>query len=305
MNFTNMKLSQVSLFEVLRKDAHIDSGRLENFSATRSLQCRHGLSLLECSISVLLVGVLLVSALQTLGAAKRRESDTVRLISGRQLACDLMNEILLQSYEEPLTAVAFGPEPDEGGGNRSLYDDVDDYHSLSESPPKDRSGNTITGFEGWTQTVVVQWADPTTWNETSGINTGLKRISIAVLYDGKKVDSTVGYRSEAWSDSVPSPYDATGNHPPVALASSNILVAQVGQTINFSAEGSSDPDGDFLSYVWNFGDGSTGSGLNITKSYNQSGSFACTLTVYDGQGSLATATLVLEISLSQTSLPAK
>lgn len=44
---------------------------------------------------------------------------------------------------------------------------------------------------------------------------------------------------------------ADANHPPVAkLAHSNRLSAKPGDTIKLSAEGSSDPDGDALSYEW-------------------------------------------------------
>ncbi|MBL9190664.1 MAG: DUF1593 domain-containing protein [Opitutaceae bacterium] len=46
------------------------------------------------------------------------------------------------------------------------------------------------------------------------------------------------------------PY-ANANHPPVArVASGNTLTAKPGQRVDFSAEGSTDPDGDALSYLW-------------------------------------------------------
>jgi hypothetical protein len=46
---------------------------------------------------------------------------------------------------------------------------------------------------------------------------------------------------------------AGANHPPVAkLAHGNHLVAKPGETIKLSAEGSSDPDGNTLSYQWTY-----------------------------------------------------
>jgi PKD repeat protein len=41
-------------------------------------------------------------------------------------------------------------------------------------------------------------------------------------------------------------------------------------TCNFNASGSSD-DGSIVSYAWNFGDGSTGSGVTAAKTYASSG----------------------------------
>ncbi len=263
--------------------------------------CRLGFSLLECSVSVILVSILMVASLNTLAAAKRREIDTVQRISGQQLACDLMNEILLQDYDEPNTEVAsaFGLEPGESGVNRSLYDDVDDYAGFSSSPPKDRGGNTIAGFNGWTRSVIVQWADPTTGGSTPATSTGLKKITITASFGNKSIATIVGYRSISWNDSVPSPADATGNHPPVAVAvvtSNGGLNRGVGQNMTFDATTSSDPDGDTLSYVWNFGDGTTGTGKTVVHAYSAARNYTCTLTVYDGNGGMATASLTPVIS---------
>ena len=61
-----------------------------------------------------------------------------------------------------------------------------------------------------------------------------------------------------------------------------------GDEITFNAAGSSDPDGDLLTFTWNFGDGNTGSGLTTTHSYVQDGEYSVRLTVSDG--SLETTT---------------
>ena len=61
-----------------------------------------------------------------------------------------------------------------------------------------------------------------------------------------------------------------------------------GDEITFNAAGSSDPDGDSLTFTWNFGDGNTGSGLTTTHSYVQDGEYTVRLSVSDG--SLETTT---------------
>ena len=53
-------------------------------------------------------------------------------------------------------------------------------------------------------------------------------------------------------------------------------------TVRFDGGGSTDPDGDLpLTYVWDFGDGNTGSGVGPTHTYAADGVYAVTLTVRD------------------------
>jgi PKD repeat protein len=58
----------------------------------------------------------------------------------------------------------------------------------------------------------------------------------------------------------------------------------VGEIITFDGTGSSDTDGDIVSWQWNFGDDHTGSGETTTHSYSSSGTYTVTLTVTDNNG---------------------
>lgn len=256
---------------------------------------RSGFTLLESVIAVMLVGLLMVAALQSVGAMKRRETHSLEQFRGQQLAAALMNEILLQAYAEPVTAAVFGPESGEAG-NRSLFDDVDDYAGWSATPPKDRSGQAVAGFTGWTHSVAVQWVNPTTLAATTASNTGLKKLTVTVSKGDKTIATATGYRSIGWVDTIPTPDQATSNHPPVAVATLPNSNRGVGQSIAFSGGTSSDPDGDYLSYVWNFGNGNTSTGSSTSTIYNAVGTYAATLTVYDGKGGVASASLSVVIT---------
>jgi DNA/RNA endonuclease G (NUC1) len=60
--------------------------------------------------------------------------------------------------------------------------------------------------------------------------------------------------------------------------------------LSFDASASSDVDGDALSYAWNFGDGSTASGVKTSHAYSHAGTYTVTLTVTDGKGGTAQLT---------------
>jgi glucose/arabinose dehydrogenase len=52
----------------------------------------------------------------------------------------------------------------------------------------------------------------------------------------------------------------------------------------FTAENSTDPDGDSLSYVWNFGDGQTAEGMLVNHTYQTEGAYTVNLEVTDTFG---------------------
>lgn len=60
--------------------------------------------------------------------------------------------------------------------------------------------------------------------------------------------------------------------------------------INASGSTSSDADGTIASYAWDFGDGSSASGVTATHSYANPGEYKVKLTVTDDQGATGSAT---------------
>jgi fibro-slime domain-containing protein len=71
--------------------------------------------------------------------------------------------------------------------------------------------------------------------------------------------------------------------PPVANAGQDCTVS-VNDQVVFSAESSYDPDGTIVQYKWNFGDGISGNGSQITHSYMNSGTYKVILEVIDNDG---------------------
>ena len=74
------------------------------------------------------------------------------------------------------------------------------------------------------------------------------------------------------------------NQSPTATFSMNPSPGFVNQVINFDGSGSSDPDGNIVSYSWTFGDGGAGTGATPTHSYSSIGTYSVQLTVTDDDG---------------------
>jgi PKD repeat protein len=85
------------------------------------------------------------------------------------------------------------------------------------------------------------------------------------------------------------------NGVPTADAGPNQATAPSG-TVVFDASGSSDPDGDGLSYDWSFENGSTATGVSPTRTYESEGRYNVTLTVTDENGATDTDSSVVTVS---------
>jgi len=86
--------------------------------------------------------------------------------------------------------------------------------------------------------------------------------------------------------------------PTARIASpSSGATAQSLTPIAFSAEGSSDPEtaASGLAYFWIFGDGQVASGLSVSHPFQRAGAFTVILTVSDGEGGAASATVPVVI----------
>lgn len=86
------------------------------------------------------------------------------------------------------------------------------------------------------------------------------------------------------------------NQPPTADAGGPYSGVEGSPTaLSLSA---SDPDGDALSYTWDFGDGTTGSGATLPTghTYDDNGSYTITMTADDGNGTTASSTATATIT---------
>jgi PKD repeat protein len=89
------------------------------------------------------------------------------------------------------------------------------------------------------------------------------------------------------------------NEAPIAVASADITSGKAPLSVQFTSTGSSDPDGDVITYSWDFGDGGGGSAdSNPTHTYYDPGNYLVNLTVTDEGGLTSTASLDIKVRRS-------
>lgn len=155
-----------------------------------------GLTLLEVTVSTLIVGCLMVASLQSVGNMSRTTVTTNQVHDGQSLAQDLLREILAQSYSDPADATATTWKAESGETNRAAFDDIDDYDDWSESPVTDAAGNALAGYSGWSRTVIVRKLNTSDFSARSdtSTDTGLRSVIVTATSPAGKTTTLSVYR---------------------------------------------------------------------------------------------------------------
>ncbi|HHJ3201300.1 TPA: collagenase [Vibrio parahaemolyticus] len=94
---------------------------------------------------------------------------------------------------------------------------------------------------------------------------------------------------EQWQQSL-----VSGGAPNAVITANN--EGKVGESITFSSENSTDTDGQIVSVLWDFGDGTASTQTQPTHQYGSEGQYTVSLTVTDNDGLTATATHDVTVS---------
>lgn len=129
-----------------------------------------GYSLIELIITIVVSSIVLVAIYSIFSKNQLNSIYPIYQVKAAELGQSYLEEISLKRFDEnspignsrpcnqallfPCSSIA----SEEGISNRALFDDVDDYDGLSDSPAQDALGNNRSGFEGFTVNVSVSYA---------------------------------------------------------------------------------------------------------------------------------------------------
>lgn len=105
------------------------------------------------------------------------------------------------------------------------------------------------------------------------------------------LDVEAGPDGAIWMTTTSAIYRFWGSvKPPVASFTADPNPVLLGNPVEFNASASHDPDGTIVSYTWDFGDGTVGTGETVPHVYGEVGTYTVTLTVTDNESYSHSAT---------------
>lgn len=88
----------------------------------------------------------------------------------------------------------------------------------------------------------------------------------------------------------------TSSVPPTAAVTASTTTGTAPLTVAFSAVNSTDADGTIVGYAWNFGNGTTASGVTANCTYSSAGTYVATVSVTDNDGLTNSAGVTIQVA---------
>ncbi len=173
---------------------------------------RRGFTLIEATVSIVIVGVMFASALSMAGASKMTRHRRALSDRAHVLADALLAEVMALPYEDPDEATsALGQDasdvsvynakvagdPEGHTVRRDWCDDIDDLNGWNQQPPVNYDGSAIAEAAGWQRKISVDWVKTDNLNAKSNVETGIKCIKVTVCYQDTFEITMVALRSRA------------------------------------------------------------------------------------------------------------
>jgi MSHA pilin protein MshD len=149
---------------------------------TVRLSCQEGVTLIELILSMVIISIALVGMFSVINLTVGHSADPVVNFQAIAIAESYMDEILLQSYNDPNGTST--------GETRASFDDVSDYNGLNDVGVHNQQGALISNLSRYTVAVVV--SAPVAL--TGGVSA--KEVTITVSGQGLPGLSLVGYKTD-------------------------------------------------------------------------------------------------------------
>ena len=161
----------------------------------KNIRCRDGFTLIEVLISIMLVGLAIVSLISANGAFTQANGAGVELSTAEFLIEQIRELSTVLEVIDPNTGMAtFGPETSE---TLADYDDLDDFHGAVFSPPISADRNSLTDLSVYSQQITVENVNASDFEQVVGNHTSFfVRVSVKVFMNTKEICSTSWLRSQ-------------------------------------------------------------------------------------------------------------
>jgi prepilin-type N-terminal cleavage/methylation domain-containing protein len=184
-----------------------------------------------------------------------------------------------------------------------------DYVDVTAVDTSNKAPESVTSVSGATVRGIVvpytvrRWV---TWTDLAGGSTHkIKRLELRVEWS----ESNEASRSLTLTSVLyPGGKGSAGvnNDPTANFTVSPGTSVSAGASVSFDASTSSDPDGDALTYAWNFGDGTTvsaGAIATTTHTFAAAGTYTVVLTITDARSGTGTKSTTMTVAAATNSAP--
>jgi prepilin-type N-terminal cleavage/methylation domain-containing protein len=170
------------------------SGRL---ALGRQCGQRKGLTLAEVVISLMILAVAVTAGVQALGSFSVGGMAWQDRSTAIELANALMAEIDSLPFADPAGSSTIGLESGETPGDRSTFDDIDDYDGWDACPPKDKTNAEMSAYGGFRQQVSVAFDNSLSTATGVAFAAGnFKKITVTISKDDKVLAKLVTVRAQ-------------------------------------------------------------------------------------------------------------
>ncbi len=152
-----------------------------------------GVTLVELVISIVIISIAMVAVLNSFSVSIGQTADPLWRNKSLKLAQLYLDEILAKNYDHntPVGGVPEVSSPScsglgpESGESRATFNDVDDYHGTTDSPPLSLIGSLDASYNAYSVSVTVE-CDGNTVGAAGGTpDNHAKKISVAVTPPGE------------------------------------------------------------------------------------------------------------------------
>jgi len=151
------------------------------------VRAQRGVNLIELLISIVIISIACTGVLLVFAQTVRYSADPMVQTQALAIAESYLDEILARPVADPDGA---------GGETRATFDNVGDYHGLSDSPPRDQNGQVADLAPVDTQPDLAGYQVDVTVTANVPVNgVAMSQVDVRVRYAALVDFTLTGYRA--------------------------------------------------------------------------------------------------------------